>query len=406
MNAAHRLIVLLLGVLVAWLGPLTSVQAVLGTAGQVPFYVNNGQQHTAMWVESAAERGPPIGLFRTDTYTYDGAGNLKTIGAWSFEYDGVSRLTKATIYDEPVTPVTAKTQSFVYDPWGNLKEIQGFNGRMIPVSATTNRLTSPGTTYDAAGNLLTWNQTPTQLANYSWDALDRMWRMQNGSEEWLYLYTADDERAWSYKVGGTLSRWTLRGLGGEVLRELEAANGTWTVTNDSIYRGDQLLAAQTPAGVRHYHLDHLGSPRLITNAAGAQVAYHVYLPYGEESTAFNQDALRMKFTGHERDLASSAGPGDDLDYMHARFCSPVTGRFLGVDASPGVPTKPQSWNGYAYAMSNPIARFDPDGHFGLGMFDIYPPNVGADESECECSASGRISDCDASGGSQRWHPDG
>lgn len=77
MNAAHRLIVLLLGVLVAWLGPLTSVQAVLGTAGQVPFYVNNGQQHTAMWVESAAERGPPIGLFRTDTYTYD------TVDRWS-----------------------------------------------------------------------------------------------------------------------------------------------------------------------------------------------------------------------------------------------------------------------------------------------------------------------------------
>jgi len=46
-NAAHRLIVLLLGVLVAWLGPLTSVQAaVLGTAVPVPFYVNNGQQHT------------------------------------------------------------------------------------------------------------------------------------------------------------------------------------------------------------------------------------------------------------------------------------------------------------------------------------------------------------------------
>ena len=56
----------------------------------------------------------------------------------------------------------------------------------------------------------------------------------------------------------------------------------------------------------------------------------------------------MKFTGHERDLASPAGAEDDLDYMHARHCSPVTGRFLSVDAVDGDPGFPQSWNRYAY----------------------------------------------------------
>jgi hypothetical protein len=39
------------------------------------------------------------------------------------------------------------------------------------------------------------------------------------------------------------------------------------------------------------------------------VAYHVYYPFGEEATAFNQDTERLKFTGHERDLASLVGAG-------------------------------------------------------------------------------------------------
>ncbi len=121
------------------------------------------------------------------------------------------------------------------------------------------------------------------------------------------------------------------------------------------------MAAETPQGTRHFHLDHLGTPRLVTNASGGQVAYHVYYPFGEEATAFNQDAERMKFTGHERDLASLAGPGDDLDYMHARHCSPVTGRFLSVDPVLGNPARPQSWNRYAYVADDPMNATDPTG---------------------------------------------
>lgn len=70
----------------------------------------------------------------------------------------------------------------------------------------------------------------------------------------------------------------------------------------------------------------------------------------------------MKFTGHERDLASPAGTGDDLDYMHARHCSPVTGRFLSLDPQDSAKrSQPQSWNRYAYALNNPIRYVDPDG---------------------------------------------
>src|SRR6202035_1486636 len=114
-------------------------------------------------------------------------------------------------------------------------------------------------------------------------------------------------------------------------------------------------------GRNHMDVDHLGTVRLVTNQSGLQTSYHVYYPFGEEATAFNQDSERMKFTGHERDLASLAGAGDNLDYMHARHESPLTGRFLSVDRVGGRPSSPQSWNRYAYTRGNPLKRVDPDG---------------------------------------------
>jgi RHS repeat-associated protein len=69
----------------------------------------------------------------------------------------------------------------------------------------------------------------------------------------------------------------------------------------------------------------------------------------------------MKFTGHERDLASAGGAGDDLDYMHARHCSPLVGRFLSVDPVGGNLRNPQAWNRYTYALNNPLKFIDPAG---------------------------------------------
>ncbi len=59
----------------------------------------------------------------------------------------------------------------------------------------------------------------------------------------------------------------------------------------------------------------------------------------------------------------------DLDYMHARFHSPVTGRFLSVDPEEGSADLrlPQSWNRYSYVTNNPVNYTDPTGRFGLPL---------------------------------------
>src|SRR2546421_2998658 len=137
--------------------------------------------------------------------SYDGAGNVTHIGPSWYPYDLVSRLTSGTLYDGPTGGGNQKTQGYVFDPFGNLTNITGTSGRATPTSSATNRLTGPGTAYDVAGNLTNWNG-----AVYNYDRFNQMVEMTSGNEHALYLYTADDERLWSYDLARNISHWTLR----------------------------------------------------------------------------------------------------------------------------------------------------------------------------------------------------
>ena len=109
-------------------------------------------------------------------------------------------------------------------------------------------------------------------------------------------------------------------------------NRRWV--KDYIWRDGLLLATESRTGPNarvsyHYHLDHLGTPRLVTSGTGARVSTHTYYAFGaERATAAESPETVMKFTGHERD---ATGSSDALDDMHARYYSPVQGRFLSVD---------------------------------------------------------------------------
>jgi RHS repeat-associated protein len=117
--------------------------------------------------------------------------------------------------------------------------------------------------------------------------------------------------------------------------------------------------APIPYTLTYYHLDHLGSPRLITDAGGYPVQKQHFLPFGDEMP-IQAGTNSKKFTGHERD------PETGMDYMMARYYEAPLGRFLSVD--PGTDTDrldPQSWNKYAYVRNNPIRRSDPTGRGGI-----------------------------------------
>ena len=179
-----------------------------------------------------------------------------------------------------------------------------------------------------------------------------------------------------------MKTFTLRDLDGKVLRVFTTADGlgftaptdgfdelAWS--QDYLYRDGQLLATARDDGegdetYHHFHLNHLGTPLLITDEGGATEAHHAYFPFGEEINPDN-DTERMRYAGHERDF-NQEGQTDDLDYMRARYCSPLMGRFLSVDLINGNPREPQSWNRYAYVYGvygNPIdhrSRWDVCSH--------------------------------------------
>jgi len=312
---------------------------------------------------------------QSGTYAYDGAGNIIAIGADTYVYDGAQRL---------VSSVTRGVQeNYTYDAYGNRTSATGAVNclgqtncaQAATVDSNTNHLTSingAAVTYDAAGNIKTVAATSNSPgAVYSYDALGMMTQATVGSDDRQFIYTADDERI-AVRQGASWT-WTIRDQSGKVLREftsLESGSGpnltttNWQWAKDYVWRDGLLLATVSPSGTLHYHLDHLGTPRLITDANGVKIAEHAYYPFGAEINLIPHETPEeaMKFTGHERDIV--AGEGRTLDYMHARYYSPTAGRFLSVDPSLDLEKaiqEPQLWNRYSYVANNPISFTDPNG---------------------------------------------
>ncbi|MEO8218882.1 MAG: RHS repeat-associated core domain-containing protein [Acidobacteriota bacterium] len=295
-------------------------------------------------------------------YTYDPAGAITAIGGDTYRYDKVGRLVSGTALGG------TKTQTFTYDTYGNLTSItKGTVTSPLSVDAATNHISSPAT-YDVAGNLTAYG-----VYGYSWDAGGMLSRTSNGTSLFRYVYTADDERIGMEEIStygtSTLDRWTwsVRDLDGQVLRVFTSSGGaigrdSWSWSEDYVYGPGGILATESAQGRRHFHLDHLGTPRMITDGGGFKLSRHDYYAFGEEASGVSQDAEVRKFTGHERDMLSgNVTSGDSFDYMHARYYAPLNGRFLSPDPIEGDPGNPQSWNRYTYVLDDPIVFYDPTG---------------------------------------------
>jgi len=320
-------------------------------------------------------------LWQTGTYAYDGAGNVKAIGSESYLYDKVNRLTSGTIVSGG-----SKTQTASYTPFGFMTNLTtNGSGQSFSEVSGTNRIS--GSTYNAAGSLTAWSGY-----TYGWDVLNQMASVSGGTmTKRTYLYTADgervEERVGSDPLSPTSSVIAARGVDGKVLR-LFTRSGTWSWTKDYVYREGSQIASVDGSGTRHFHLDHLGTIRRITNTATppAIVGTHDYYPFGYEATDPCQDTERMKYTGHERDQQGTCSTQtDDLDYMHARFESPIIARFMSADPVRGNPKRPQSFNLFAYVTNNPLNSTDP---LGLLEEPAEPKQGGSVQmkSDGKCSA--------------------
>lgn len=306
--------------------------------------------------------------WNSGTYLFDASGNIKAVGAQLYTYDRMSRL----VAGEIEVNGSSRAQTISYDPSGNVTSLQT-NGTLITtdVSPATNRLT--GAQYDAGGNVLGFTLFG-ETFDFQYDPLNRMKHLRSNTDQArVFLYDSDDERTFTFDCPASdcdsqeaRLEATIRSFDHKILRSYRQPFGqSWAWQADYVYRDDDLLAAvEDDGGVAsriHFHLDHLGTPRQITDEDAQEVALHSYYPFGEEATDSGQNNRPLRFAGHERDNNGSS-LGGQLDYMHARFAAPVIGRFLSVDPIKSAKLRqPQSWNRYSYNASNPMNFLDPDG---------------------------------------------
>jgi RHS repeat-associated protein len=315
-------------------------------------------------------------LRSSGNYAFDGSGNVKTIGNTSYAYDPFGRLMSWTATG---ASGSYSTTTRGYDDFGNYlytmesgcgpaPQSKCYSTSFLPrdIQGTTNRYVD--TIYDTAGNVT----LDSDRRAYTWDPLGMMTTATADGRTFRYIYTAGNERIAAVErvpVASVLrnrTTFTLRGTGNQLLStwtdDWTSGSRVFTRKEDTIWRGSQLLARAAGATAMNYALDHLGSPRLITNSAGAVLDQQHFEPFGGGGL-FGSGALQ--FTGHERDRANLGGGAINLpDYMHARFYDPGLGRFISVDPvleiEKTIP-QPQKWNRYAYVLNNPMKYTDPNG---------------------------------------------
>ena len=182
------------------------------------------------------------------------------------------------------------------------------------------------------------------------------------------------------KTVSGVTTYVVYGLNGERLGEFDS-NGL--AIAEYAYLNGQPIAAFTSAGTYHLHTDHLGTPRVATDANGATAWF-----WSMENNAFG-DKPAVTVTDNDLpglDLAHRFPgkfyhPETGLHYNYFRDYEPGTGRYVESDLiglGGGIST-------YAYVSANPLYWTDPSGLVAL-VFDVAKGTLTVDpEREDESS---------------------
>ena len=315
-----------------------------------------------------------VGSLLTLTYTYSATqnnGNVASqtinrgsLGSWtdSYGYDGVNRLTSAA-----ESGTGTWSEGYSYSATGNRWLTSTPAGLPAPTAEVpqgsswyqaSNQIT--GWYYDCAGNItgipVTPGSTPpcgttptgTLLRTATYDAENRMTSAtdSNGNTT-TYVYDGDGRRV-----------------------QKTTPQGTTVFVYDPMGNLAQEYGPNSQSGTQYLSTDSLGSTRLVTDASGAAISCHDYLPFGEEVNAGTAGRTScypappppagggVLFTGKERDAESG------LDFFDARYMSSAQGRFTSTDPVTITTHRllnPQELNLYAYVANNPLRFIDPTG---------------------------------------------
>jgi len=200
-----------------------------------------------------------------------------------------------------------------------------------------------------------------QGRSFVYDAENKQTSVSNGGTLGTYFYDGDGKRVKKTSTGDNTI--FVYDAFDKLIEERDSTTGT--LQTSYVYAGSRLLATEDASGTNYLTADHLGSPRINTDANGSVTARHDYHPFGEDvytpertqNLGYGPDDVRQKFTGYERDTESG------LDFAQARYFNPLVGRFSSPDEffNDTDLGDPMSWNLYVYVRNNPFRYVDPSG---------------------------------------------
>jgi RHS repeat-associated protein len=290
-------------------------------------------------------------LIGDENYSYDRIGNLKTLSRHN-------RATSGTTF--------AQIESFVYS-------YQTATNRLASVLGQAGT-PSRAYTYDKNGNLLTDNSK--QISQTIYERANYPYQITKGTEQYSYLYDANDQRIYKKTVNGTLitEEYYLKDAMGRDIALWKAPNNgnyNWVyqihgtklearidkrlrpLIGDDVGDGPDIQSND----LLYFHYDHLGNTRITyrKNQDDFSIEYAAdYMPYGKIVREYRNGGNIEKYltTHHERDQETQ------LDYRGARYYDCDVARFLSLDPKA---RDFVSWSAYNYVLGNPIMLIDADG---------------------------------------------
>jgi len=181
----------------------------------------------------------------------------------------------------------------------------------------------------------------------AYDSADRQVSVSDGTGTLgAYLHNALGQRV--SKIVGAATTHFLYDLSGALIAEADGATGA-TAAEYIAFEG-MLLAYVSTGGVNWVHVDHLGTPQMLTDDTGAVVWDASYRPFGEAAVS-GSVAFNLRLPGQYFDAETG------LAYNYFRTYDAGLGRYVQSDPI-GLRG---GWNTFAYVGGNPVLYSDPSG---------------------------------------------
>ncbi|WP_437192196.1 RHS repeat domain-containing protein, partial [Salmonella sp. LPS 503/02] len=268
--------------------------------------------------------------------------NLSSSVNQSLGYDAVGRITSA----EGLYGVLG----YGYDATGNRTSIttDGLS-QSYTINYMNNWLVKAGQTsrsYDANGNL-----TKQGADTFTYDSQNRLVAATVAGVTASYTYNHLDQRVTKTLNGHT--RLLVYDLAGNLIEELDAATGD--VLAEYIWLDGTPLGFVQSEQIYQVHVDHLGTPKALTDVSGQVVWKASYSPFGKASITTQGPTFNLRFPGQYYDAETG------LHYNWRRYYDPATGRYITSDPLGLI----DGVNTYGYVHGNPMSNTDPTGEFAF-----------------------------------------